>query len=90
MKKKIVIIISLLLVIWLFLLIVNLMKVNNKQKPVMCFTSNLKKDGGSGHYICLGYSFDIEGDFNPESNNYGINKYSFSFFGIKIVKEKHI
>ena len=88
-KKLKKIIIILLLSIWAFFLTINLIRVNNREKPIMCIGTKLMKDGGSGHYMCLGYSFDIEGNFNPEAINYGVNKYDFYFLGIKLKSKSY-
>ncbi|MBR1386180.1 MAG: hypothetical protein IJ568_05075 [Bacilli bacterium] len=86
-KKNILILIGILAFLWCLFLIINLCRLNNRNKPIMCIGTELKKDNGSGHYVCLGYSFDIEGNFNPEDKNYGVNKYTFYLLGIKINEE---
>lgn len=88
-KKKIFIVIIIVLGLWLFISLVDFIRVNNKEKPLFCLGTNLKKDGGSGHYICLGYSYDIEGNFMFEDGNYWINKYSFNLFGIKLFEKRN-
>ena len=52
-------------------------------KPRFCISKMTADDGGSGKYIGLGYSFDIDGHL--ESNGkYEVDKYTYKFFGITI------
>ena len=44
--------------------------------------ANSADDGGSGEYIGLGYSFDIEGNFMPEDEVSGVTAYRAKIFGI--------
>ena len=85
MKKKIFIVIGILLSIWLIVGIIDFNKVNHFEKPVFCIANNTSDDGGSGHYVGLGYSFDIKGNFMPEDELKGVTEYSYYIFGIRVV-----
>ena len=73
--KRIVIAILAVLVLWLCVGITDFALVHNYQKPIFCKGVDLADDGGSGKYIGLGYSFDIEGNFMPEEKNQGVTSY---------------
>ena len=45
------------------------------------------QDEGSGHYVGLGYSFDIEGNFMPDDEYPGVTKYTYYILGQEISKE---
>ena len=52
-------------------------------KPKFCISTITADDGGSGKYIGLGYSFNIDGHL--ESNGkYEVDTYSYKIFGITI------
>ena len=52
-------------------------------KPKFCVSRNIADDGGSGKYIGLGYSFDINGHLDADGG-YQVEKYTYKFFGITI------
>ena len=52
-------------------------------KPQFCITTMTADDGGSGKYIGLGYSFDIDGHLES-SGRYEVDKYTYKIFGITI------
>ena len=52
-------------------------------KPKFCVSRNIADDGGSGKYIGLGYSFDINGHLDADGG-YQAEKYTYKFFGITI------
>lgn len=84
-KKKIVlIVVGVVLTIWLIFGIIDFSKVHSFEKPIFCINTKTSDDGGSGHYIGLGYSFDIKGNFMPEDELKGITEYSYYIFGIRI------
>lgn len=84
-KKKIIfIVIGVIFAIWLTIGIFDFSRVHNFKKPIFCIATELYKDGGSGHYIGLGYSFDIKGNFMPEDELKGVTEYNFYIFGIRI------
>lgn len=52
-------------------------------KPNFCVLVNGADDGGSGKYIGLGYSFDIDGQLNTDAM-YQVDTYTYKIFGISI------
>ena len=84
-KKKIVfIVIGVILAIWLVVGIIDFSKVHSFEKPIFCIKTRAYKDGGSGHYVGLGYSFDIKGNFMPEDELKGVTEYSYYILGIRV------
>lgn len=73
-----------LMVPWLAIGILDFTRVHSFEKPIFCIGTNLHTDGGSGHYVGLGYSFDIEGNFIPEDELPGVTKYVERIWGIPI------
>jgi hypothetical protein len=86
MKKsfKIIIIsfISILL-IWIFIITFDFIRVTKKiEMPLFIISEETMDDGGSGLYQGLGYSVDLEGNFMPDSAEFpGITKATFKLFG---------
>ena len=66
-STKIIITILGVVVLWLCVGIVDFALVHNYRKPLFCVGVDLTDDGGSGRYVGLGYSFDIEGNFMPDT-----------------------
>ena len=83
-KKKIIITIVSIVVLWLCVVIIDYSRVHSFEKPIFCVGAELADDGGSGRYIGLGYSFDIEGNFMPEDEFPGVTKWTFFLFGIEV------
>ena len=83
-KKKIIIAIACAVVLWIAVGIVDYGRVHSFEKPIFCVGTELADDGGSGEYVGLGYSFDIEGNFMPDTENPGVTKRTYSLFGIEI------
>ena len=83
-KKKIIIAIACAVVLWIADGIVDYGRVHSFEKPIFCVGTELADDGGSGEYVGLGYSFDIEGNFMPDTENPGVTKWTYSLFGIEI------
>lgn len=82
-KKKIIIAAACILVLWIAIGIVDYGRVNSFEKPLFCVGTELADDGGSGRYVGLGYSFNIDGHL--ESNGeYEIDEYTYKVFGITI------
>lgn len=75
---------AILLVIWLMIGIVDYSMVHGFEKPLFCIVTEAADDGGSGHYMGAGYSFDIEGNFMPEDELPGVTKYTYYIFGIEV------
>lgn len=84
MKKKILLVAICILMLWVFISIVDYSRVHSFEKPIFCVGSELMKDGGSGKYVGLGYSFDIQGNFMPEDEFPGVTKWTYYIFGIEI------
>lgn len=83
-KKKIIIAVICAVVLWIAIGIVDYGRVHNFEKPIFCVGSELADDGGSGKYVGLGYSFDIEGNFMPEDEFPGVTKWTYYLFGIEM------
>lgn len=84
MPKKTFLAIVILTAVWVMIGIIDFRKVHSFERPLFCIGTETADDGGSGHYIGLGYSFDIEGNFMPEDELPGVTKYNFYLFGFKI------
>ncbi len=83
-RKKQFTFIGVILAIWLLVGIIDFSRVHSFEKPIFCITNKNYDDGGSGHYVGLGYSFDIKGNFMPEDELKGVTEYSYYIFGIRI------
>ena len=66
-KKKNIIMIVCIIAVWFIVGIVDFVSVHNYRKPLFCIGIDLADDGGSGRYVGLGYSFEIEGNFMPDT-----------------------
>lgn len=94
MKNRRILIISVILVavagIWLQIAYADYCLVGiNWKKPRFCILTKAEiQDGGSGKYIGLGYSFDIEGNFVTEDGYRGVEKYTFKVLGITIKEDE--
>ena len=84
-KKKIFWVIVILVVIWMIVGIIDFSRVHSFEKPIFSLGIKTVYDGGPEHYIGLGYSFDIEGNFMPEDELPGVTEYTFYLFGFKVV-----
>ena len=86
MKKKVIILVAIiiLLVAWSSMAYSDYAEVAiSFDKLKFCITTTTADDGGSGKYIGLGYSFDLDGHL--ESNGkYEVDKYTYKIFGITI------
>ena len=83
-STKIVIAIIGIVVLWLCVGIVDFALVHNYRRPLFCICTEPMQDGGSGKYVGLGYSFDIEGNFMPEEKNQGVTSYRGYVFGKEV------
>ena len=83
-KKKVIIIVVCIVVLWITAGIVDFTLVSTYHKPLFCIGVELADDGGSGKYVGLGYSFDIEGNFVAEVERRGITSYRGYIFGIEV------
>ena len=80
LKKRIVLIFVIFAVLWLAIGFIDYRRVHSFEMPIFCVGTEVFKDGGSGRYVGLGYSFDIEGNFMPEDEFPGITKYTYYLF----------
>lgn len=86
-KKKIFVTVTVVVcavVLWFAVGIVDYCRLHRFQKPVFCIGTNLCQDGGSGKYVGLGYSYDIEGNFMPEDEFLGVTKWIYYLFGVEM------
>ena len=83
-KKKIIIVVACILVLWVAIGIVDYSRVNSFEKPLFCVGTELADDGGSGKYVGLGYSFDIEGNFMPDTESPGVTSYRGYILGVEV------
>lgn len=86
MKKKIIIliVIAVLIVSWGSISYSDYADVAiSFDKPRFCFSIMTADDGGSGKYIGLGYSFDIDGHLES-TGKYEVDTYTYKIFGITI------
>ena len=82
--KNLCVVIASLMVIWAVIGMIDFRRVHSFERPLFCIGTEIADDGGSGHYIGLGYSFDIEGNFMPEDELPGVTKYNFYVFGFQM------
>ena len=83
-KKKILFVILTLFVFGVIIGVTDFIRVHRFEKPLFCIGTNIADDGGSGNYVGLGYSFDIEGNFMPEDEFPGVTKWTYYLFGIEL------
>jgi len=83
-KKKLFIVVGIIPICWLALGIVDFSLVHNYKKPIFCIGVNTADDGGSGTYKGLGYSFELEGNFMPETENPGVTSYKGYVFSKEV------
>lgn len=83
-KKKFIAAVLILAAIWATVGAVDFVRVHSFKKPIFSVGTETCDDGGSGRYVGLGYSFDIEGSFMPEDELPGVTKYTYYLFGFKI------
>lgn len=80
-KKKIIIAVAVLL--WLALFATDFARVNNFERPVFCVLMNGADDGGSGTYVGLGYTVEIEGNFVTEDESLrGVTEFDMKLLGL--------
>ncbi|MBQ4054088.1 MAG: hypothetical protein IJD17_00110 [Clostridia bacterium] len=86
MKKKIIILITIVIfsVSWISIAYSDYADVAiSFDKPRFCISTMTADDGGSGKYIGLGYSFNIDGHLES-SGKYEVDRYTYKIFGITI------
>lgn len=78
-------IISIIILLWSILVISDYFKTTHSfKKPTFTKLYNACEDGGSGTYMGLGYSIEIEGNFMPEDKFPGVTYAKFNLFKIPI------
>ncbi len=83
-KRRTAAILLVILALWLAVFVTDFYRVTRFEKPVFCVLTDAYKDGGSGNYRGLGYSFSIEGNFMPEDEYPGVTRYHAKLFGIHL------
>ncbi len=83
-KKRIVIIVLAVILFWLAAGVTDFALVHSYHKPLFCVCTEPLQDGGSGKYVGLGYSFDIEGNFVTEAEYRGVTSYRGYIFGKQV------
>ena len=56
-------------------------------KPKFCILLHGADDGGSGKYIGLGYSFDINGHLDAD-NPFEVDNYTYKILGITVKQDE--
>lgn len=84
MKKKLFIVFSAAVVLWAVIGVIDYGRVHSFEKPIFCAVVDTADDGGSGNYVGLGYSFDIQGNFMSEDEYPGVTKWTYYLFGKEI------
>ena len=84
MKKVIIYIIIIILSLAILFGTIDFFLVNSFELPIFCINFDKKDDGGSGNYIGLGYSFEIDGNFMPDDELPGVTKFNYKILGINI------
>ena len=82
--KKIAYIILIIIIISIYCATIDYLRVSTFRKPFFCIGTMLMKDGGSGRYVGLGYSFNIEGNFLPDEFPKGVMKFDYYILGMKV------
>lgn len=85
-KIQIILIISI-FCLWIIIGLVDFCLVKSFKEPIFCVGKNLAQDGGSGHYVGLGYSFDIKGNFMPDTEFPGVTVYTYYIFEQKVTSQ---
>ena len=83
-KRRIVIILTIVILLWLAVTFTDFYRVTRFEKPVFSVLTDSYDDGGSGEYIGLGYSIALEGNFMPEDEYPGVTRYHIELFGIHL------
>ena len=90
MKKKVILLVAIvvLLVSWACIAYSDYADVAiSYDKPKFCISTMTADDGGSGKYIGLGYSFDIDGHLDAD-NGYQVDSYTYKILGITIKQDE--
>ncbi len=84
--KKLLILVILTAVLGAVMMGVDYWRVCTHNKPLFAFCINGYDDGGSGRYIGMGYTMDIQGNFMPEDEFPGVTHAEIYIFGNRIVE----
>jgi len=90
MKKKktakiIVLMVAILLIILIIMGVTDYRRTTHSfEKPVFAQVVNGADDGGSGLYVGIGYSVDINGNFMPEDEFKGVTQAHFYVLGREV------
>lgn len=85
-KKRIVIIVLAVVILWLAAGITDFALVRTYHKPLFCIGIDLADDGGSGKYVGLGYSFYLEGGFMPDDGEPDVTSYRGYILGQEVTR----
>ena len=83
-KKKVIICVAVVVILWLGSGVLDFFRVKSFERPLFCIATETYDDGGSGHYVGLGYSVDIKGNFMPEEELPGVTEYRYYLFGLEM------
>lgn len=83
-KKKVIICVAVVVMLWLGSGVLDFFRVQSFERPLFCIPTETCDDGGSGHYVGLGYSVDIKGNFMPEDELPGVTEYRYYLFGLEM------
>ena len=83
-KKRIGIIVLAIILLWLAAGVTDFALVHSYHRPLFCVCTEPMQDGGSGKYVGLGYSFDIEGNFVTEAEYRGVTSYRGYILGKEV------
>lgn len=69
--------------LWCSLFVTDFVRVSQFEKPIFCVLLNGADDGGSGTYVGLRYTVELDGNFMPEDAELrGVTQYDMKLFGI--------
>lgn len=82
-NKKVKIVLAIMVLVWACIFAIDFVRVRNFEKPIFSVLVNGADDGGSGSYVGLGYTVDIEGNFVTEDEvERGVTQYDMKLFGL--------
>lgn len=82
-NKKVKIVLAIMVLVWACIFAIDFVRVRNFEKPIFSVLVNGADDGGSGSYVGLGYTVDIEGNFVTEDEvERGVTEFDMKLFGI--------
>lgn len=85
--KKLLKLLSFLVVLWGIMFGVDYYKVNSFEKPIFArWISKSEDDGGSGVYNGVGYSIELKGNFMPDDELPGVTHFKIEILGVQVGK----